>query len=320
MNETMGNTIMRLRKERRLTQEQLANELGISYQAVSKWETGNSCPDIATLPLLAALFGVSIDALFGLDAPAEEEPELCAGEPGPKAEEAVCREPAPAAASLPWPDDDGFYAVLYHGHELIGSQAQEPLALRAQQSFRFQYEGPAQNVNSVFDLEIEGGIGGSACAGGDLHCGDVGGDAEADGDLSCGSVGGSACAGGDLSCDRVGGNVTAGGDVSCDDVDGSVSAGGDVSCDDVGGSVFAGGDLSADSVGGASSVGDGCEKDGAAARLGREIGNMASWGAELGRRIAETVEKNLGKKGSFYKSWPAGEIRIDLDDESEDEK
>ena len=315
MNETMGNTIMRLRKEKGLTQEQLANELGISYQAVSKWETGNSCPDIATLPLLAALFGVSIDALFGLDAPEAEEPSA---EPELHTVETTAE--TPAAASLPWPDDDGFYAVLYHGHELIGSQAQEPLALRAQQSFRFQYEGPAQNVNSVFDLEIEGGIGGSACAGGDLHCGDVGGDAEADGDLSCGSVGGNVTAGGDLSCDRVGGNVTAGGDVSCDDVDGSVSAGGDVSCDDVGGSVFAGGDLSADSIGGASSAGDGSEEDGTAARLGREIGNMASWGAELGRRIAETVEKNLGKKGSFYKSWPTGEIRIDLDDDSEDEK
>ena len=42
MNEIIGNNIMILRKEHGLTQEQLANALGISYQAVSKWETGVS--------------------------------------------------------------------------------------------------------------------------------------------------------------------------------------------------------------------------------------------------------------------------------------
>ena len=48
MNDILGSNIMRLRKEHGLTQEQLATALGISYQAVSKWETGNSCPDIST--------------------------------------------------------------------------------------------------------------------------------------------------------------------------------------------------------------------------------------------------------------------------------
>ena len=42
MNEILGSNIMRLRKENDLTQEQLANGLGITYQAVSKWETGVS--------------------------------------------------------------------------------------------------------------------------------------------------------------------------------------------------------------------------------------------------------------------------------------
>ena len=65
MNEILGNNILRLRKENDLTQEELAHVLGITYQAVSKWETGVSCPDVSTLPLLADLFGVSIDELFG---------------------------------------------------------------------------------------------------------------------------------------------------------------------------------------------------------------------------------------------------------------
>ena len=181
---------------------------------------------LAALPLLAELFGVSIDTLFGLAAPA------------PSAEETPV-EPAPAPerpqAELPWPDDDGFYAVLYRGHTLLGSHAEDRRALQAQQSFRFQYAGPAQNVNSVFDLEIEGEVHGSACAGGDLSCGNVGGGVEADGDVNCESVGGAVNAGGDVSCDSVGGAVNASGDVSCDDVDGYVSAGGDVNCDKVNG-------------------------------------------------------------------------------------
>ena len=61
MNESLGSNIMRLRKQNDLTQEQLANGLGITYQAVSKWETGVSSPDIDLLPLLADIFEVSID-------------------------------------------------------------------------------------------------------------------------------------------------------------------------------------------------------------------------------------------------------------------
>ena len=60
----IGNNIKQLRQQKNLTQEQLAEKLGISYQAVSKWETGANTPDIAFLPKIAALFGISIDALF----------------------------------------------------------------------------------------------------------------------------------------------------------------------------------------------------------------------------------------------------------------
>ena len=69
MNESMGSIIARKRKELGLTQEQLATALGISFQAVSKWENEISSPDISTLPLLADLFGISVDELFGRPAP-----------------------------------------------------------------------------------------------------------------------------------------------------------------------------------------------------------------------------------------------------------
>lgn len=54
-----------LRKQRGLTQEALARSLGVTNQAVSKWESGQCCPDIQLLPELAQFFGVSVDSLLG---------------------------------------------------------------------------------------------------------------------------------------------------------------------------------------------------------------------------------------------------------------
>ena len=63
----IGAKIKMLRKEKNLTQEALAEYLHISAQAVSKWETGASCPDIDMLPKLAIFFGTSLDNLLDYD-------------------------------------------------------------------------------------------------------------------------------------------------------------------------------------------------------------------------------------------------------------
>ena len=63
---TMGDRIAYLRKRKKLTQAQLAEQLGISAQAVSKWESGISCPDIMTLVPLSQVLEVSTDELLGL--------------------------------------------------------------------------------------------------------------------------------------------------------------------------------------------------------------------------------------------------------------
>ena len=65
MDQTLGKRIAQNRKRLKLTQDQLAEKLGITAQAVSKWENDQSCPDIATLPTLAEIFGISTDALLG---------------------------------------------------------------------------------------------------------------------------------------------------------------------------------------------------------------------------------------------------------------
>ncbi len=62
---TLHNQIAFLRKQHHMTQEDLAQELGVTNQSVSKWESGQCCPDIQLLPMIADLFSVSIDELLG---------------------------------------------------------------------------------------------------------------------------------------------------------------------------------------------------------------------------------------------------------------
>ena len=68
MNETIGQRILRLRKSKGLTQEQLAEKVGVTAQAVSKWENDVSLPDIQIIPALSGILGVSTDALLGVTA------------------------------------------------------------------------------------------------------------------------------------------------------------------------------------------------------------------------------------------------------------
>lgn len=65
MEKKVNQQIAKLRKERKITQEQLAKAVGVTNQSVSKWEKGICCPDIQLLPEIAEFFGVCIDELFG---------------------------------------------------------------------------------------------------------------------------------------------------------------------------------------------------------------------------------------------------------------
>ena len=76
----VGRIISQKRKEHNMTQMQLADALGISFQAVSNWERGNSMPDISKLPELAELFGCSIEELLGGGTSAGNVEKLAKGE------------------------------------------------------------------------------------------------------------------------------------------------------------------------------------------------------------------------------------------------
>lgn len=62
--QTLGATIAALRKEKGMTQLELAEHMGVTDKAVSKWERDLCCPDVTSLPKLAELFGVTVDALM----------------------------------------------------------------------------------------------------------------------------------------------------------------------------------------------------------------------------------------------------------------
>jgi len=62
-NISIGKQIAHLRKQRKLTQEELAAKLGVTAQTLSKWENGHTLPETASLPLLAKIFECSIDSI-----------------------------------------------------------------------------------------------------------------------------------------------------------------------------------------------------------------------------------------------------------------
>lgn len=75
MEIRIGNKIKLLRKKNGLTQEQLAESIGVSFQAVSKWENDITLPDITLIPVIANYFGVSTDEILCYDS-AEKDNEI----------------------------------------------------------------------------------------------------------------------------------------------------------------------------------------------------------------------------------------------------
>lgn len=72
--QTFGATISALRREKGMTQLELAQQMGVTDKAVSKWERDLSFPDVASLPKLAEVLGTSVDELLEVKTAAQEEP------------------------------------------------------------------------------------------------------------------------------------------------------------------------------------------------------------------------------------------------------
>ena len=213
----IGTTIAALRREKGLTQDALAAQLGVSAQAVSKWENGLSCPDILMLPEIAEFFDVSVDALFGRES-------VNAAAPAP-VENVVYHD-------LPWSDDETtLHAVLFVGHKLVG-HTPFSRGTRERVNVDFRYDGPALDIKSDFSVicGVNTTVAGDINAGDGVQCGNVLGHVNAGDSVTCGNVDGNVHAGDSVECRDVEGGVTAGDGVRCGNIRGRVTAGGGVTC------------------------------------------------------------------------------------------
>lgn len=123
---TLGAMIAHYRKLGDLTQRELAEQVGVSAQAVSRWEQGASYPDITLLPALAQLFNVSTDELFGRVIEREITYSL--------------------VPNLPWPDDDKLRVALYHGTKLVQTSTPEA---KGETSFNFKFHNGKQEIKGT---------------------------------------------------------------------------------------------------------------------------------------------------------------------------
>ena len=148
MNETLGKRIAALRRDKELKQDELAEKLGVTPQAVSKWENDQTCPDISLLPFLAGALGISVD-------------ELLTGK----------KEEAPAVRLLPESErrdiNDMILRVIVDGKDGDKVRVNLPLALvrvalEAELSMPQMYGGEAlKNIDlaAVLELVDRGAIG-----------------------------------------------------------------------------------------------------------------------------------------------------------------
>lgn len=258
-----GTKIAYYRKAKNLTQEELASQFDISNQAVSKWETGQSYPDVELLPKIADFFEISLDELFGREFVQKSAAEVADeamqnNEAGDFIEQAVLPVPVtlPEVVTLPVPeyrdtyeDNETLYAVLYQGSRLVHEEEIKTRFGRITSKLDFNYDGPALNVYSVFSVTCDN-VQGNVSAGSYVECDNVEQGVTAGGYVECDNVGQGVIAGGYIECGDVGGKLAAGGYVECGDVADSVAAGGYVECGDVGGNVQSGGNVDCGNVGG----------------------------------------------------------------------
>ena len=163
----IGENIRALRLQKGLTQEQVAARLGVTYQAVSKWENETNTPDIALLPEIAALFGVTIDALFSRDALSLPE-DL-----------------------LPREDDGVIRVVQLRGREVL---AVTPRMSPDDPPIEIAFPRNCNDRTQYFKVEVQGHVIADGSINGDvvchqnIDCAMINGDVRVQGDVKVGTI------------------------------------------------------------------------------------------------------------------------------------
>lgn len=207
MKISIGANIRQLRKAREISQEQLAEAVGVTVQAVSKWETQQSLPDIGIVPEIAEFFGVTLDELFfgGIDISAKADVRAV-------------------------PSNGKLYIVQVRDGKILGSEEWE----RDKRIYLDLGERDNQLSAEIWgNADIKGNVGGKVVAEGSVNCGNVAGGVVADGSLNCGNVAGAVVADGMVNCGNVVGDITTDAGVNCGNIAGAVSSQGDVHCGDI---------------------------------------------------------------------------------------
>ena len=151
---SIGKNIARLRKEKGLTQAELGDILGVSNQAVSKWESGMTMPDVMLLPALADTFGCYIDELFSRKVQTEIHYDHC--------------------AEFPWADDNKIRIFQALGKKILDSRdAGSLIAVDFPRNCN-------ETTRQYFKVEVFGNI----------ACHDINGDVVCHGDINCYEING----------------------------------------------------------------------------------------------------------------------------------
>lgn len=129
----IGERIAYYRRLNAMTQEELAQRLNISAQAVSKWEQKITSPDILLLPELADIFSISIDELFGKKVDTEPVFNL--------------------VQNVSWDDDRQIRIVVYHGKKLMQQSAYELQSGTNEINIHFDY-GEVYKIHGICKLKV----------------------------------------------------------------------------------------------------------------------------------------------------------------------
>ena len=162
----IGENIRALRLQKGLTQEQVAQQLGVTYQAVSKWENGTNTPDIGLLPEIAALFGVMIDALFHQDA-------------------------ASPLAGLPMEDDGVIRIVQLRGRQVV---AVTPRMSPDDPAIEIAFPRNCNDRTQYFKVEVYGHVIADGSINGDVvyhqsvQCAEINGNVRTTGNVTASSI------------------------------------------------------------------------------------------------------------------------------------
>lgn len=210
MGIAISEILKNLRKEKGISQETVADYMGISVQAVSKWENNLSYPDIEFLPILAEYYQVSIDYLLT----------------GAGSSNGTSSNNTDSFNSsiFSFPNDDIIRVVQFRGHQLLEHDTYD-------EKKTILLKIPADELNErtidVYIMNsavIEGTITGNVSSDNNITCTAVIGNINADNNVTCTTVNGDIYADNNITCLDVYGNVSADNNVYCQNVTGNIHA------------------------------------------------------------------------------------------------